>query len=167
MDELRKRRQITALIAGAMIASVFIYALVAMVIQESGPLPGFSGSKEQEQMLRIFIFAIAIGDALFTFIFKKFLLAGSAGIAQGMNESLVIPVLAQKLQVTTIVVLAFCESVAVFGLVLFFLTGNNSDMYILLALSLLLFIFHFPRLGKWRDFISDRQTASIINQGKI
>lgn len=167
MDELKKRWQLTALIAAAMVASVFIYGLVAQVIGQSGSLPGYSGSKEQAQMLRLILFAVAIGDSLFSFLIKRFLLAAGAGTPEKMREELVVIVLAQKLQVSTIVVLAFCESVAIIGLVLFFLTGNTADFYILLGLSLALFALHFPRFSKWQEFISEKQMASIISQGKI
>lgn len=166
MDELKKRWQLTALIAAAMVASVFIYGLVAQVIGQSGSLPGYSGSKEQAQMLRLILFAVAIGDSLFSFLIKRFLLAAGAGV-ENMREELVVIVLAQKLQVTTIVALAFCESVAIIGLVLFFLTGNTTDFYILLGFSLVLFALHFPRFSKWQEFISEKQMASIISQGKI
>ena len=166
MDELKKRWQITALIAAAMIASVFAYLAVAEVLKQSGNFQGGPVAGDQMRMLRIIIFVIAIGDALFSFIIKGFLLKG-ADIPQGVDENLIVPVLAQKLQYSTIVVMAFCESVAIFGLVLFMLTGSSTDFYILLALSLALMVVHFPRLDKWRDFIIEKQTSSIISQGKI
>jgi len=166
MDELKKRWQITALISAAMMASVLAYLLVAGILERSGNFPASPVPGDQMRMLRIVIFVIAIGDGLFSFIIKGFLLKG-ADIPQGVSENLIVPVLAQKLQTSTIVVMAFCESVAIFGLVLFILTGGSTDFYILLALSLALMAVHFPRLDKWREFISEKQTASIISQGKI
>jgi len=166
MDELKKRWQMTALIAAVMMASAFAYLAVAGLLKQSGNFPGSPVPGDQMRMLRIIIFAVAIGDGLFSFIIKGFLLKG-ADIPQGVEENLIVPVLAQKLQTATIVVMAFCESVAIFGLVLFILTGSSTDFYILLALSLALMVVHFPRLNKWRDFIGERQTASIIGQGKI
>jgi hypothetical protein len=167
VDELKKCWKVTAFFAVGMIASVLVYAVVAEVIKRSGPAPGFSGDREQEQMLRMILFAVAIGDALFSFIIKGVLLKSGAGLPPGMDENLVVPVLTQKLQTSTIVVMAICESVAIIGLVLFILTRQTGDMYILMALSLSLFFFHFPRLDRWQEFITENQTASIIGRGKI
>ena len=77
MDELKKRWQITALIAAAMMASVLVYLAVAEILKQSGNFPASPIAGAQMQMLRIIIFVIAIGDALFSFIIKGFLLKGA------------------------------------------------------------------------------------------
>jgi hypothetical protein len=164
MDEIKKSWQMAALVSAAIMASVLVYLLVVEVLKQSGnfqaPMTG-----DRQDLFRIVIFACAVGASLLSFWVKGFIL-NTVKIPQGISENLV-ETLNQKLQLSTIVVMAVCESVAIFGLVLFFFTGRITDFYILLALSLGLMAVHFPRLSKWQDFISEQKTSLIISQGKI
>ncbi|MBW1991699.1 MAG: hypothetical protein JRI59_06220, partial [Deltaproteobacteria bacterium] len=49
---------------------------------------------------------------------------------------------------------ALCEAVAVFGLVLFLLTGNWQVFYIFFAFSLLLFYLHYPKYEAWEKIVA-------------
>ena len=57
-----------------------------------------------------------------------------------------------RLQTASIVTLALCESVGVFGVVLFVISGSAADFYLFLALSLGLFAIYFPRHDRWEEW---------------
>jgi hypothetical protein len=51
---------------------------------------------------------------------------------------------------------AFCESVAVFGLALFLMSGEPSDFYLFLLISLIFFAVSFPQYGGWEEWTRAR-----------
>jgi hypothetical protein len=64
--------------------------------------------------------------------------------------------LMQKLAATAIIIFALAESIAIFGLVLFFLTNRASDFYLFLAISLASFALFFPRYSQWEEWMKRR-----------
>ena len=46
-----------------------------------------------------------------------------------------------------------CETVAISGLSLFFLTGSSLSFYPFMLLSMALFAFFFPRFGEWKEWV--------------
>jgi hypothetical protein len=61
--------------------------------------------------------------------------------------------LINKLFHAAIITLAFCEAPAIFGLALYFMGRMYFDFYILLAFSLVLFFFYFPRYERWKSWM--------------
>lgn len=57
----------------------------------------------------------------------------------------------QRLLTTTIIVFALCESIAIYGLVLFILGGQRQDLYLLAGLALILMYIFFPRFEDWKS----------------
>ena len=58
----------------------------------------------------------------------------------------------QTLLTTTIITYALCESVAILGLILFFLGRSSFDFYLFLVLSLIYFYLFFPRYAQWEEW---------------
>jgi hypothetical protein len=58
-----------------------------------------------------------------------------------------------KLRAANIMSLALSEMPAVFGLVLFFLSGVPRDFYILLIMSAALIYIFFPRFSAWENWL--------------
>lgn len=52
----------------------------------------------------------------------------------------------QRLLTTTIIIFALCESIAIYGLLLFILGKNRQDLYLLIGLSLILMPNLLPRV---------------------
>jgi hypothetical protein len=64
--------------------------------------------------------------------------------------------LINKLFRAAIVTLAICELPAIFGLALYFIGRIYFDFYILLAFSLVLFFFYFPRYERWKAWMEKK-----------
>ena len=52
----------------------------------------------------------------------------------------------------SVVVLALCLAVAIYGLVLFLIGGRGLDFYTFAFVSLLAMAVHFPRLAQWEEW---------------
>jgi hypothetical protein len=65
-------------------------------------------------------------------------------------------ILIQHLQRMSMVSAALCEVPVILGWVLFFLSGNSSDFYVLLIISFVLFVMYFPRYTNWEEWIRSK-----------
>ncbi|MGQ9687407.1 MAG: hypothetical protein ACUVXF_01260 [Desulfobaccales bacterium] len=131
-----KLRYFTAnLIALALIASVFVYAGVVEVVQRLlAPFTGVAGlTPSQFQVLKYLFVALGLG----TFFLIRFLQKILSGRA------------VERLFQAALVTLALCESVAVYGLLLFLLAGNPLDFYVFMFLSLFYFWVFYPKYRDW------------------
>ena len=57
--------------------------------------------------------------------------------------------LVPRLLTASIVALAMCEAIAIYGLVLFLLGGRRADFYGFAAFALVGFAVYFPRRSQW------------------
>ena len=58
----------------------------------------------------------------------------------------------QRLFTLSIVRLAICQAIALFGVVLFLLGGRWADFYGFAVVSLGAFLFNFPRRSQWEEW---------------
>ena len=66
---------------------------------------------------------------------------------------------ARGLSTVSVVVLALCLAVAIYGLVLFLIGGRGLDFYTFAFVSLLAMAVHFPRLAQWEEWAKDMAPA--------
>jgi hypothetical protein len=118
-----------------LMGSVFLYAAVVEVLKRVlAPFPGLAAlTPDQTQMVKYLLVAVALADFFLIKALPRIL--GSRSVEQ--------------LASTAIVTFALCESVALFGLVLFLLAGNAMDFYTFMFLSLFYFWFFFPKIKDW------------------
>jgi hypothetical protein len=53
----------------------------------------------------------------------------------------------------TVITYALCESIAIYGLILFLIGGSRFDFYTFLILSLIYFAAYFPRHHQWEEWV--------------
>ena len=148
MADLDQHLRATRIVAVALILSLLIYVcLVELIKLQFAPFRGFVHFPQWE-VLRWALLGVALVEALLIRFLRGALLAPRAGAgAPG-----------PRLQTASIVTLALCESVGVFGVVLFVISGSSADFYLFLALSLGLFAIYFPRRDQWEEWA--RQMAA-------
>ena len=155
MDDLKKQYRGALFIALSMFACLFIYAALVEFLR-TGPNAPTPQNGPQMDLIRMILFAAAALSAVASFLVKKLILAGASGkTAPG-----------PKLLGATVVSFALCESLAIYGLVLFFLTGGTLDFFILLGCSFILFVLNFPRYSSWEEYAHGGQADS-TGLGKI
>jgi hypothetical protein len=124
----------------AMIAAVFAYAGVVEVIKwQWAPFTGFAKLPPQTALLLKYIFLVlAAAQYVIIKVVQKLILAQSAA----------------NLPQAAIVTFALCETVAIFGLILFLLTGNGLGFYVFMVISLGFFYLFFPKYEDWEQKVS-------------
>jgi hypothetical protein len=139
-EELRRTYRETAIVCGAMVASVLVYAgaveLLRMRLPPGGAAPGVNAD-----LLRYAFYLLAGVDGLAIPFVRRAVEARPGDRAS---------VLA-RLRTGAVAAAALAEAPAVMGLVLFVLSGRRPDFYLLAGWSLLLQVVHFPRQERWAE----------------
>lgn len=139
----------TATVAGAIAASLLMYAVVSEVLMRA---PTSDGVPAFLEPLRIALFVIA-GVAIFvTTIIKGVMLRNAPADAAARLA---------RLRTATFTALALCELPAISGLILVMVGRNRSDFYMLLAISTYMMVRHFPRRGAWDEYMQRGSSAAI------
>ena len=166
-DQLRQTYLTTAIIAGSMVSAVFIYAGILRFLQ----LRGIAPVMELEPTMLEYVGYALLGLSGVTFLSIQFLRKmclrkGTRPLSGGSSSSLPEPaeessVLLGKLRMATVISCGLAETPAVCGLALGLLGGAPRDVYILFGISLVLLMFYFPRLERWKDFLRGSGWSSV------
>jgi len=131
---LQQQFKTTNYIGLAMIASVFIYAAIVMLIDK-----GYISIKvrqvistETSTNLKYILLGLSLSQYFIIRFFQKFSLKSANYLPPG-----------------SIIIYALCEAVSIYGLVLFLLSGNSMDFYIFMLISLLYFYLFYPKYADW------------------
>ena len=123
---------------GAMVAAVLIYAVVVEVLRTRLP-QGDVGAGLVGVVLR-YAFYLLVGVAGLAIPFAR-----RAAEAGGRRNEVA------RLRTDALVAASLAEAPALLGLVLSLLAGRRQDFYVLAGWSLLLHLFHLPRLERWEE----------------
>jgi len=147
LSGLRKAYRTSSLVGAAVIASLFLYAVVVEVGRAwLKPFLGFA-RVENALVLRYAFYAAAIVIVISSRILNSLILRKSR---QADPKAVL-----RKLSLAAIVSMALGEGPAIMGLALFLLGGFSRDFYMLLIVSLFLEFMYFPRLRNWEDYLKD------------
>jgi len=121
----------------AVIGTLVVYVAVvewlnrSRDVVETEPLP---------EVARFILYGVAISMVFLTQIVRALVLRG---IPRDLDAAI------QRLNLASVITGILAETPALMGLVLFIVWGQYTDFYILLFVSLYLFVRHFPRYGTW------------------
>ena len=155
MDDLRKAYRTTKLIGLSMLGSVLMYAALvelirARIILFDVPAPGpfIATTKTILFVLSAAYFFLIpfIEGSIRSRVHSR---SNAGGQSSGTADI-------QALMTAAVVTFALCESVGVFGLVLFLLGGGSTDVYVFLLISLSFFSFFFPKYGAWEAWVRNK-----------
>lgn len=137
-QDVRRIYRETAIVCGAMVASVLIYAVVVEGLRGRLP-PGGAGAGLVPDVLRYALYVLAGVEGL------------AIPYARRAAEAVVRGHVLARLRAGALVAASLAEAPAVLGLVLFLLAGRREDFYVLAGWSLLLHVVHFPRVERWEE----------------
>jgi hypothetical protein len=140
-QDVRRAYRETAIVCGAMVASVVMYAIVVEVLRARLP-PGGVGAGLTTDVLRYAFYLLAGVQGLAIPVARRWAETGAASPKSSVLS---------RLRTGALVAASLAEAPAVLGLVLFLLEGRRLDFYVLAGWSLLLHLFHFPRLERWEE----------------
>lgn len=145
-DERKKRVDLTYkkifIISISFIAIVFIYYGIGYFV-----INIISGKPIDLKILNIFkngLLTLSIGDLVIAGYIKKIILK---------KESKDIEIVCQNYISANIVSMAFCESVALYGLLMVFLSKDISHYFLFMSISLIGFFIYFPRKNELEEII--------------
>jgi len=148
-SELKTAFRTTAIISGALVASLLLYTLIVeLIMAQMKPFQGFLVSGLGPQTLRYIFYGAAVGAVILVRFASRNMLKMSTG--EDLHH------LISRLSRTSVITSSLGELPAVLGFVLFLLTGFSRDFYILLFVSILLEFMYFPRLRVWQDLARER-----------
>jgi len=154
-ESLRKGYRLAVYICCAMIASVFVYTgVVEYLAAKNAPFHGFRHLPAAVyDKLRLILLGVALVDlALIPYIRNSALKGGGR---PGSATVAALPGPVQRLVAVSIISFALCESVAIYGLVLFLINGGHPEFYLFLAIALAAFAIHFPRYTRWQEWVQN------------
>ncbi len=139
-QELDKRLVTLRIIWFAMLMSLGIYLFVGILV---GANAQSSVSEDTFGILRTVLYAMAFAILIATRYIRKLIMSGKRQVSQPAQalEHLAL----QKYSAATIVALAMTESIGIYGLILFFLGKNSTDLYLLILISAAAMVMHRPR----------------------
>jgi hypothetical protein len=147
-QDLKKAYKTSAILYVAFMLSLVIYLVVFEVLKVR--IPDFHGMMEKIDFpwLRYAFYALGL--------VQIFLIKFIRETATKSITTVDVRILIQHLQRISMISAALCEVPVILGWVLFFLSGNSSDFYVLLIFSLVLFMLYFPRLNNWEEWIKSK-----------
>ncbi len=116
----------------AMIASVFLYAIIVLGIDQGYLLYKVPAGSNIFTTIKYILLVLAILQYFVINFFQKFSLKSVA-----------------YLPPAAIITFALCEAVSIYGIVVFFLTGHANDFFIFMVISLLYFYLFYPKYADW------------------
>jgi len=150
---LRNAQKGALIISFVFIFSLVIYAGVAEFFL--GDLNLDTGSSDFG-FLKYILMAFAAVEVVMMPIIKNHILSGETPFLQppdskkdspGPDEAQFI----NRLRTAHIITYALCESIAIYGLMLFFLEKDKTVFYAFLGVSLFLMLVHFPKYDDWKS----------------
>jgi len=137
-----------------MLMVVLMMALMPMAV--SGPAAEISVPLPLFRYLLYGVALLEIGVMLFL---RRFLLGRPAAVKREREVDEV--AVGQSLFTTGLVTFAIAESLAVYGLVLFLLSGDRRDLYLLGGLALAVMLALFPSYEKWKAHLEKAQMEEL------
>jgi len=148
LRDLKKTYRTSLIIYGAFIVSLLIYLFLFEILKAR--IPDFQGVMGMIDLpwLRYAFYALGLVQIFLI----KFIRDTSARRVTTIDARILI----NHLNKISVVSAALCEVPVVLGWVLFFLSGNVRDFYVLFAMSCVFFALFFPRYTNWEEWIKSK-----------
>lgn len=151
-QEFDKRLMTLRIIWFAMLMSLAVYLFVGFRV---GTNVQSSVNEDTFGMLKTVLYALAFAILIATRYIRKLILSGKSQVSQP-TQVLKHPAL-QKYSVATIVALAMSESIGIYGLILFFLGKNSTDLHLLILISAAAMVMYRPRKDEMLNLVQESQ----------
>jgi F0F1-type ATP synthase membrane subunit c/vacuolar-type H+-ATPase subunit K len=154
-QELDKRLMTLRIIWFTLLMSLGIYLFVAIQV---GTHVQSSINEETFGILRTVLYAMAFAILIATRYVRKLIMSGKSQVSQPAQalEQLAL----QRYSAATIVALAMSESIGIYGLILFFLGKNSTDLYLLILISAAAIVMYRPRKEEMLNLVQVRPVDS-------
>jgi hypothetical protein len=162
MQDFDKSYKRALLIGFFMIGGVFaLVGVVELVRRAVLPIPKTEViSGDQADFLFYVLLVVSVAIFFIIRFLKQYFLQDNIMFLPDRKEQQefkIRAVLVLNLMIVAVMASVFCETPAIFGFVLFFLTGGNIIyFYLLTFVSLCFFVFYFPRRSQWETWLQEQ-----------
>jgi hypothetical protein len=155
-QELNKRLITLRIIWFALLMSLAIYLFVGIQV---GTNVQSSINEATFGILRTVLYVMAIAILIATKYVRKLMMPGKSPVSQPAQA--LEHVALQKYSAATIVVLAMSECIGVYGLILFLLGKNSTDLYLLILVSAAAMVMYRPRKEEMLNLVQESREDSV------
>ena len=153
MEKLGQYHRMATVICYGMIGTLLVFAAMVETLKATNyGWPGNVFSYSVLELLRYVFLGVAILEFFVIKVMRRAILSWGGRISGLPNRGDPLSTKVQRLFTAAIVTFAFCESVGIYGLVLFLIGGSSFDFYLFLFLSLVFFALYFPRYSQWEEW---------------
>ena len=103
--------------------------------------------------IKIALYSVSFVTIISTIFVNKFLLKVDRNVDS--EKAVDIQRSVRKFNVAMIISLALSESIGIYGIILFFITKNAADLYLLISMSALSMILYFPKRSSLSSIIQE------------
>jgi hypothetical protein len=129
----------------AMTGGIFIYLLLVELLKPEVHFLKKDSSSPEVMPMKLFLLSFTAMTLLLIWFVRRQMLGGKGPQATRNRAS--------RLLICSLATNLLCETVAISGLTLFFLTGSPLSFYPFMLLSMVLFAYFFPRFGEWKEWV--------------
>jgi hypothetical protein len=145
--QLQKELRTATIIYSANFAAIFVYVAITWLIKQNNLAANINVALAGLIYLRYAFYILSIGLILVIPLLSRIFLGDTAKIN---NQD----ALLNKLRAICIIKGSMAEFPAVSGLILFLLSRQELDFYILCGVSFIALIIFFPRQQSWEEFLN-------------
>ena len=128
------------------IIHILIYVVIVELIKTNyAPFKGFSDFPQVDN-LKYLLLGVAVADFGFIYFIRRII------VKKLQKGDLRREEIVGRFLILSLIIYALSESIAIYGLILFFLAGNSLNFYIFLILCLVCLGIYFPRYGQWEKW---------------
>jgi len=159
-QEIDKRLMTLRIIWFALLMSLAVYLFVAIQV---GTHVQSSINEETFGILRTVLYAMAFALLIATRYIRKLIMSGKSQVSQPAQALEYLAL--QKYSAATIVALAMSESIGIYGLILFFLGKNSTDLYLLILISAGAMVIYRPKKDEMLHLVQGGRVDSGAGRG--
>ena len=165
MEKLGQYYKLAKVIGCGLIGSLLVFAAVIETLKSIPTESQGLLSPSLIEMLRYLLLGVSVIEFFVIRFIRKMILSSAprADLSRGGDLT---AIRVQKLFVASIISMAFCEAVAIYGLVLFIVGRDSFDFYLFTFLSLIFFYVYFPRYPQWEAWVNSRDPGQSV-QGSL
>jgi hypothetical protein len=144
-DNLRRGYKLSVILGIIMVLHLAFYTIIVELIKINyKPFNGFAPIPKLD-LLRYVLIGIVILDFFFIKLMRHLF------IKRPIKHDMDIKRLIHSLIHLSLITYAICESVVIYGLVLFLIAGSSLDYYLFLLPCIFFLYIYFPRYSEWED----------------
>ncbi|MEE8114707.1 MAG: hypothetical protein V3T23_10170 [Nitrososphaerales archaeon] len=157
-DNPKRGYRLAAILSVITFVHVFIYAVLVEVLLVYASPPFWELDMDSLAILRYVLLGLAIAELFLIRVLRNHM------YKRARKERPTGKKLIQHLVSTSGMSDAICDSVAIYGLLLFLFSGHSLDYYIFMVPSLIFLGIYFPRYSEWEEWIKKIDISTSIRE---